>query len=129
MLDWEDSNGSSGSDDDNADVDMSGLRKAVTNLREAGTLYSQKAMHGLQLALTEGWLITKARDMCSFAHDRYRQAAQAEVDSLPQASIAKMSFKVSLHHILVNPSIATNNTHTDRSDDVTRYSIRESPNC
>lgn len=95
MMDWEDSNGHSGPDDD-VDVDiMWSLHRAVTNLRETGTANSHRSMRGLQLALTEGWLITRARDMCSFAHDRYRQAAQAEVESLTQESIAKMSFRVS----------------------------------
>ncbi|KAH9486677.1 ATP-dependent RNA helicase SUB2 [Psilocybe cubensis] len=96
MMDWEDSNGHSGPDDD-VDVDiMWSLHRAVTNLREAGTGNSHRSMRGLQLALTEGWLITRARDMCSFAHDRYRQAAQAEVESLTQESIAKMSFRIVL---------------------------------
>ncbi|PPQ67388.1 hypothetical protein CVT25_005967 [Psilocybe cyanescens] len=96
MMDWEDSNGHSGPDDD-VDVDiMWSLHRAVTNLREAGTANSHRSMRGLQLALTEGWLITRARDMCSFAHDRYRQAAQAEVESLTQESIAKMSFRIVL---------------------------------
>jgi|ERR1700722_1695319 len=56
---------------------------------------SRQSMRGLQVATTEGWLIQRARDMCSFAHDRYRQAAQTEADALPQETIAKMSFKVS----------------------------------
>jgi hypothetical protein len=51
-------------------------------------------MRGLQLAVAEGWLITRARDMCSFAHDRYRQAAQAEAANLAPEAIAKMSFRV-----------------------------------
>jgi len=32
--------------------------------------------------------------MCSFAHDRYRQAAQAEAERLPSEAIAKMSLRV-----------------------------------
>ncbi|KAK0481591.1 hypothetical protein IW261DRAFT_1550690 [Armillaria novae-zelandiae] len=50
---------------------------------------------GLQKALDEGWLIQRARDMCSFAHDRYRQAAQAEAANLPEDVAAKMSFRMS----------------------------------
>jgi hypothetical protein len=53
------------------------------------------SMRGLQVATAEGWLIQRARDMCSFAHDRYRQAAQAEAELLPREIVAKMSFKVS----------------------------------
>jgi hypothetical protein len=56
---------------------------------------SRQSMRGLQVSTTEGWLIQRARDMCSFAHDRYRQAAQTEADALPQETIAQMSFKVS----------------------------------
>ena len=51
-------------------------------------------MRGLQVAISEGWLVQRARDMCSFAHDRYRQAAEAEALSLPNDMIAKMSFRV-----------------------------------
>jgi hypothetical protein len=51
-------------------------------------------MRGLQVAISEGWLVQRARDMCSFAHDRYRQAAEAEALSLPNDLVAKMSFRV-----------------------------------
>ncbi len=51
-------------------------------------------MRGLQIAIAEGWLVQRARDMCSFAHDRYRQAAEAEALNLPSDLIAKMSFRV-----------------------------------
>lgn len=93
MMDWEDSSGSSGSEDEVDD--MWNLHKAVSNLREATPGNARGSMRGLQLAITEGWLIQRARDMCSFAHDRYRQAAQTEAEGLPEAVIAKMSFRVS----------------------------------
>jgi hypothetical protein len=51
-------------------------------------------MRGLQVAISEGWLVQRARDMCSFAHDRYRQAAEVEALSLPDDLLAKMSFRV-----------------------------------
>ena len=92
MMDWEDSSGSSGSDDEMDD--MWNLHKAVTNLQQNGSNNARGSIRGLQLALAEGWLIQRARDMCSFAHDRYRQAARAEVDALPADSIEKMSFRV-----------------------------------
>lgn len=92
MIDLEDSINPSGSEDEIDD--KWSIRKAVSNLREKGADNTHKSMRGLQLALTEGWLITRARDMCSFAHDRYRQAAQAEADRLPRDTIAKMSFRV-----------------------------------
>lgn len=92
MMAWEDSSGSSGSDDEMDD--MWNLHKAVTNLQQTGSNNARGSIRGLQMALDEGWLIQRARDMCSFAHDRYRQAARAEVDALPADTIEKMSFRV-----------------------------------
>ena len=92
MMDWEDSAMVSGSEDEHDD--MRNLHKAVSNLRDTGSNSAHIAMRGLQLAVTEGWLITRARDMCSFAHDRYRQAAQAEAANLAPETIARMSFRV-----------------------------------
>ncbi|PFH54726.1 hypothetical protein AMATHDRAFT_268 [Amanita thiersii Skay4041] len=100
MMDWEDSSGSSSEDEED---DSWNLHKAVTNLRETGINGSRASMRGLQLALAEGWLIQRARDMCSFAHDRYRQAAQAEVEALSPESIAKMSFRIILMMLHENP--------------------------
>ena len=87
MIDWEDSSGSSSDDDDTT---IGNLRKA----RESGSGGSRDSIRGLQTALVEGWVIQRARDMCSFAHDRYRQAAQAEANNLPAEVIAKMSLRV-----------------------------------
>ncbi|KAA1468392.1 histidine kinase [Dentipellis sp. KUC8613] len=56
----------------------------------------RSSMRGLQIAIAEGWLVQRARDMCGFAHDRYRQAAEAEAANLTEASVAKMSFKIIL---------------------------------
>jgi len=92
MMDWEDTAMVSGDEDEHND--MRNLHKAVSNLRDTGSNSAHIAMRGLQLAVTEGWLITRARDMCSFAHDRYRQAAQAEAANLAPEAIAKMSFRV-----------------------------------
>lgn len=94
MMDWEDSSGSTGSEDEGDD--MWNLHKAVSNFRDTGSDITRGSMKGLQMALSEGWLIQRARDMCSFAHDRYRQAAQAEAEALSEESIAKMSFRVRL---------------------------------
>ncbi|KAG5646066.1 hypothetical protein DXG03_004489 [Asterophora parasitica] len=92
MMDWEISSGGEDETDD-----MWNLHKARSNLRDKGSSSSTRgSMRGLQLALAEGWLIQRARDMCSFAHDRYRQAAQMEADALPQDAIAKMSFRIIL---------------------------------
>lgn len=91
MMDWEDHTGSSSEDE----VEHKwNLHKAVSHLRDAGSNVTRSSMRGLQFALSEGWLIQRARDMCSFAHDRYRQAAQAETETLPATTIAEMSFRV-----------------------------------
>lgn len=82
-----------GGTDDEHD-DMRNFHKAISNLRDPGSNPSHIAMRALQLAVTEGWLITRARDMCSFAHDRYRQAVQAEAANLPPETISKMSLRV-----------------------------------
>ncbi|THU88468.1 hypothetical protein K435DRAFT_830560 [Dendrothele bispora CBS 962.96] len=90
MMDWEDSSGSSSDEEDT----MWNLRKAASS-RDPATNASD-SMRGLQTALVEGWLIQRARDMCSFAHDRYRQAVQLEADNLPEETTAKMSFRIIL---------------------------------
>ena len=112
MMDWEDAVGGSGSEDESDNV--WNLDKAVSNLRDTGGNLTHVAMQGLQFAVTEGWLITHARDMCSFAHDRYRQAVQAEVAKLPSETIAKMSFRVRPTTYLVALS---DNLFEDYSDD------------
>ena len=84
--------GSSSSDHDTED-DLSSSRLVSTS-REKSTTTTRRSMRGLQIAISEGWLVQRARDMCSFAHDRYRQAAEAEALSLPDDLIAKMSFRV-----------------------------------
>ncbi|KAF9454975.1 dual-domain HisK/Mak2 protein kinase [Macrolepiota fuliginosa MF-IS2] len=93
MMDWEDHSGSSSEDE--ADHKWN-LHKAVSHLRDTGLNVTRSSMRGLQLALSEGWLIQRARDMCSFAHDRYRQAAQAEAECLPLDTTAKMSLRIIL---------------------------------
>lgn len=113
MMDWDDVD-SSGSEDEIDNV--FNLHKAVNHLRDAHGGSSRGSMRGLQYALTEGWLIQRARDMCSFAHDRYRQAAQAEAESLPEDIVAKMSFRVSYFAMFTYWNL----TFADHSDDVAR---------
>ena len=90
MMDWEYSIGEGSEESD----DILYLRKVVSNLRETGSVNTRASMRGLQIALSEGWLIQRARDMCSFAHDRYRQAVQAEAEDFPEGSISRMSLRV-----------------------------------
>lgn len=57
---------------------------------------TRASMRGLQQALAEGWLIQRARDMCSFTHDKYRQAATHMASLLPDIAVMKMCLKVSI---------------------------------
>ena len=92
MVDWEDSSGSSS--DEETD-DQWTIPKSVRTA-DVMSSTSRGSMRGLQMAIQEGWLVQRARDMCSFTHDRFRQAAQAEVVNLPEGVTSKMSFRVSM---------------------------------
>lgn len=64
------------------------------------------SIRGLQVAIAEGWLIQRAREMASFAHDRYWQATQMEAKNLSTEAIAQMSFRlvlITLHDTPVDP--------------------------
>lgn len=89
VMDHDSLSGSSGSELD----DGSSSESTSANTEKSSTT-TRRSMRGLQIAITEGWLVQRARDMCSFAHDRYRQAAEAEALNLPSDLIAKMSFRV-----------------------------------
>ncbi|KAF7784549.1 hypothetical protein Agabi119p4_714 [Agaricus bisporus var. burnettii] len=101
MMDLDDSSDSRGDEETNHRRD---LQKAVTHLENVDSNFTRSSMRGLQLALSEGWLIQRARDMCSFTHDRYRQAAQAEMESLPPDITANMSFRIIVTMLHENPS-------------------------
>ena len=92
MMDWEDSSGSSSDEDTD---DQWTIPKSVRSAENTAST-SRGSMRGLQMAIQEGWLVQRARDMCSFTHDRFRQAAQAEAARLPANVTAKMSFRVSI---------------------------------
>ncbi|TFY70059.1 hypothetical protein EVJ58_g21 [Rhodofomes roseus] len=98
LMDWEDSSGSSGSDEEQEDMwNVSKAVSRVSSLNEGQLGPSGRgSMRGLQMAIAEGWLVQRARDMCSFSHDRYRQATQAEAELLPAEVISKMSFRIIL---------------------------------
>jgi hypothetical protein len=98
VMDHDSASGSSSSDIDTEDDWRPG--GPVSAFREKSAGASRRSMRGLQIAIAEGWLVQRARDMCSFAHDRYRQAAEAEALSLPDDLIAKMSFRVRVCHTL-----------------------------
>jgi len=101
VMDHDSPSGSSSSDFDTED-DRSSKSRPVPTIREKSTSATRRSMRGLQIAISEGWLVQRARDMCSFAHDRYRQAAEAEALSLPDDLIAKMSFRVGIFPVSLN---------------------------
>ncbi|KAJ7151534.1 hypothetical protein C8R46DRAFT_1166444 [Mycena filopes] len=93
LIDGEDTN--SGSSGEEEGEERWSIARAVSNVPDTAPMGSASAsMRGLQLAIGEGWIIQRARDMCSFAHDRYRQAAQADIASLPEDVVAKMSLRI-----------------------------------
>ncbi|KAH8834919.1 dual-domain HisK/Mak2 protein kinase [Flagelloscypha sp. PMI_526] len=93
MMDW-DTRRDGGEDESGSHSTVDFLR-VKTDVSE-GITHGRSSMRGLQTVLAEGWLVQRARDMCSFSHDRYRQAAQAEAASLPLEDVAKMSFRIIL---------------------------------
>ena len=95
-----DHNSPSGSSSSDLDTeDDRGSNSSVPMAKEKPASTTRRSMRGLQIAIAEGWLVQRARDMCSFAHDQYRQAAEAEALSLPDDLISKMSFRVRLFSI------------------------------
>jgi hypothetical protein len=94
MMDSDYSTGS-GSSEEEGDGTWNPHRP-TNSKRDPKLTNSRPSMRGLQVATAEGWIIQRARDMCSFAHDRYRQAALAEAEKLPKETLAKMSFRVCL---------------------------------
>lgn len=101
VMDHDSLSGSSGSEFDTEDDRSSS--ESTSAIRDKSTTTTRRSMRGLQIAITEGWLVQRARDMCSFAHDRYRQAAEAEALNLPSDLIAKMSFRI-ISMMLLEPS-------------------------
>ena len=93
LMDWEDPNSSSGSGSEDDGIDeLTNLPRSVK--RSSGVNSNHSSIRGLQTAIQEGWLVQRGRDMCSFTHDRYRQAAETEVEIMSDDVRAKMSFRV-----------------------------------
>ena len=104
MMDW-----SSGNEGDEEPIETWDFAKALSTVNEESASIG-KSIRGQQTAITEGWLVNRARDMCSFTHDRYRQAAQAELDTFPEEAVAKMSLKVGMVSQYPLPSCHSNGT-------------------
>ncbi|EIW86383.1 dual-domain HisK Mak2 protein kinase [Coniophora puteana RWD-64-598 SS2] len=92
LMEWEDTSGSSSEEDSEDQWDFT---KTVSMLKNRVPA-ARSAMRGLQAAVSEGWIIQRGRDLCSFAHDRYRHTAQLEAQRLPEPVVAKMSFRIVL---------------------------------
>lgn len=88
-MEWEFCGNSSDEDDTGSEPRIS---KATTCIID--TIQGPGLMRGLQTAITEGWLVVRARETCSFAHDRYRFSVTTETERLPAESIANISLKV-----------------------------------
>ncbi|KAI0294831.1 histidine kinase [Russula brevipes] len=101
VMDHDSPSGSSSSDLDTEED--RGSNSSVPMAKEKPASTTRRSMRGLQIAIAEGWLVQRARDMCSFAHDQYRQAAEAEALSLPDDLISKMSFRI-ISMMLQEPS-------------------------
>ncbi|KAK7064662.1 histidine kinase [Favolaschia claudopus] len=96
LIDGEDNSSGSSGEDEGEERGWS-IARAISNVPDTPAMGNASAsMRGLQKAIDEGWIIQRARDMCSFAHDRYRQAAQADVASLSQDVYAKMNLRIIL---------------------------------
>ncbi|KAJ7459518.1 hypothetical protein B0H11DRAFT_2060049, partial [Mycena galericulata] len=96
LIDGEDN--SSGNSGEEEGEERWSIARAVSNVPDnaASMANASASIRGLQTVLEEGWIIQRACDMCSFAHDRYRQAAQTEAASLPEDLVAKMSLRILL---------------------------------
>lgn len=88
MMEW-----SNGSEGDEEPIETWDFAKVLSTVNEESANIG-KSIRGQQISISEGWLVNRARDMCSFTHDRYRQAAQTELDTFPEEAVAKMSLKV-----------------------------------
>ncbi|KZT56029.1 hypothetical protein CALCODRAFT_550887 [Calocera cornea HHB12733] len=77
MMDWEEANGNDDSDSDESKS-------------------SRGSMQGLQMALSEGWLVHRGRETCAFSHDRFRQAAVTFTEHMPPDVVMGMNLKIAV---------------------------------
>jgi hypothetical protein len=90
MMDWDEGD----KPEDFNLIELLRKRKAKLNVIErvpsSELAYSKLSMR----VLAQGWLVQRARDMCSFMHDRYRQAAIHMASQLPDITVMKMCLRV-----------------------------------
>lgn len=92
-MEWEDSSSSSS---DEEGEDAWNVSKVISVLKHRRS-NAGDFIRGLQGAIDEGWVVHRGREMCTFAHDRYRQAVQQEASLLPDQVLSRMSFRVRSH--------------------------------
>lgn len=95
MIDAEDTSSGSGSSSDEEltrGESFQSLRFKAKEMRQITA--TRSSMRGFQMAVAEGWLVQRARDMCSFAHDRHYQTAAAMAEAMPEGAVASMSLRV-----------------------------------
>jgi hypothetical protein len=94
MVHWQDSTMGSVEDDE---IQTSDFSKAFREHAQSGS--GRESMRGLQIAIQEGWLLQRGRELCSFTHDRYHQAARDLANM--EWPVAKMSYRVEYSWIVV----------------------------
>ena len=94
-----DSDKRSGSGEDDSGSAGSSSEHEMDGATMHPTGYSRPSMRGLQQVVGQGWIIQRARDMCSFTHDKYRQAATHMAGQLPDITIMRMCLKVCVHKL------------------------------
>lgn len=92
LMEWEDSSSSSS---DEEGEDAWNVSKVISVLKHRRS-NAGDFIRGLQGAINEGWVVHRGREMCTFAHDRYRQAVQQEASLLPDQVLSRMSFRIIL---------------------------------
>lgn len=84
VIDWGDSSGDVSEDDS----DHPDAWDTQNSLKAKGSV------KGLHAAIAEGWLNQRARERCSFVHDRFFHAAVGYRQSLPRQAQEKMALRV-----------------------------------
>ncbi|KAG9055946.1 hypothetical protein FS842_000718 [Serendipita sp. 407] len=59
--------------------------------------FTRPSLRGLQQVVAQGWIIQRARDMCSFTHDKYRQAATHMASQRPDVTVMRMCLKAATY--------------------------------
>lgn len=91
LMEWTDCSGSD-SEDEGASL-VSAIEEALDSSANKSHLPNQ-LMRGLQIAVSEGWLVDHTQETCWFAHDRYRNVVEAEIGTMSKDIFEKIHLKV-----------------------------------